>query len=140
MLSYDLNMPSKKREIGDLGEKVASTYLEKQGYSILCRNYLKKYGEIDIVAEKQEKLAFFEVKTKVIRETEHKAGKGQSVMRPEENITAFKIKKLLRVIQVFLSESHLPPETPWECHGLIVFLNMRNRMAHVHMLKNINIS
>ncbi len=35
-----------KRKIGDLGETLACKYLEQKGFSVIERNYLKKYGEI----------------------------------------------------------------------------------------------
>lgn len=53
-----------KKEIGDLGENAAAKYLKKNGYKILGRNYRKKYGEIDIIAEKDDSIAFVEVKTR----------------------------------------------------------------------------
>ena len=60
-----------KRKIGDYGEGLACKFLRKKGLKIKNRNYLKKWGEIDIVAIKKkrflsrqiEKLHFVEVKT-----------------------------------------------------------------------------
>ena len=57
-------MKSKKRTIGDFGEEIALKYLEKKGYQILDRNFLKHYGEIDIIAIKNDILTFVEVKTR----------------------------------------------------------------------------
>ncbi|MDU5913721.1 MAG: YraN family protein [Anaerococcus vaginalis] len=57
-------MKSKKRSIGDFGEGIASRYLEKKGYQILERNFLKPYGEIDIICIKDDILTFVEVKTR----------------------------------------------------------------------------
>lgn len=57
-------MKSRKRSIGDFGEDIASRYLEKKGYQILERNFLKPYGEIDIICIKDEILTFVEVKTR----------------------------------------------------------------------------
>jgi len=56
-------MPSLKREIGNEGEKIAKKYLRGKGYYILETNYLKPFGEIDIIAENQGRLVFVEVKT-----------------------------------------------------------------------------
>ncbi len=52
------DLRTKKRKIGDFGEDVAVRFLMKQGYDIMDRNYLKPYGELDIVALKQEKNLF----------------------------------------------------------------------------------
>lgn len=39
-------------KIGNLGEAIAAKYLRSKGFRIVARNYRKKYGEIDIIAEK----------------------------------------------------------------------------------------
>ncbi len=54
---------TEKRKTGDLGEEIAVMFLMKQGFSIVERNYLRKWGEIDIVAKKDGTLYFVEVKT-----------------------------------------------------------------------------
>jgi len=55
-------MPSPKRKIGDIGEEVVCKYLETKGFRVLERNYLRKWGEIDIVAEKDQLLSFIDQK------------------------------------------------------------------------------
>ena len=52
------------KEIGDIGEDYAAEYLKKHRYRIVSRNYRKKYGEIDIIAENKKYLVFVEVKTR----------------------------------------------------------------------------
>lgn len=52
-----------KRRTGDLGEDITAMFLVKHGFSIVERNYLRKWGEIDIIAQKGEILHFVEVKT-----------------------------------------------------------------------------
>ena len=47
---------SKSQKIGQIGENVASKYLVKHGFSIVERNYTKKWGEIDIVARKEKRI------------------------------------------------------------------------------------
>ncbi len=37
---------------------LAARYLVSNGYTITCRNYRKKYGEIDIIVEKDQHLVF----------------------------------------------------------------------------------
>jgi putative endonuclease len=43
-------------------EQLVADYLQQQGYTILARNYTIKSGEIDIIARKDEVVAFVEVK------------------------------------------------------------------------------
>lgn len=55
-------MGQNRREIGTKYEEKAVALLEEQGYLILERNYRNRYGEIDIIARKEEMLVFVEVK------------------------------------------------------------------------------
>jgi putative endonuclease len=52
------------QEIGRLGERIASRYLEQSGYAVIDRNWHSRLGEIDIVATDQNNLVFVEVKTR----------------------------------------------------------------------------
>ena len=51
-------MFSLKRLIGNKAEDKATTYLKKQGYKIIERNYNLPCGEIDIIAQKDKTLVF----------------------------------------------------------------------------------
>ena len=51
-------------EIGKLGEDSVCAYLVGHGYTIAARNYRIKGGEIDIIAENSEYIAFVEVKAR----------------------------------------------------------------------------
>lgn len=57
-----------RKEIGDLGERIACVYLKSQGWRVLYRNYRgPRGGEVDIVARHNDTLAFVEVKTRTTR-------------------------------------------------------------------------
>ncbi len=73
--------PTEKQKIGQIGEDAVCQYLEKNGYKVIDRNYLRKWGEIDIVAKKGKMIHFVEVKSvsrdlsdSVIRETSRGIG------------------------------------------------------------------
>lgn len=52
------------RRFGIIGEKIAQSYLRKNGYEIITTNFFTKNGEIDIVAEQDQIIIFVEVKTR----------------------------------------------------------------------------
>lgn len=51
-----------RRQIGYKYEEMAAAYLEKQGYQLLEKNYYSKWGEIDLILRKGDRIAFVEVK------------------------------------------------------------------------------
>ena len=94
------------------------------------RNYLKKWGEIDIVAVKDDVLHFVEVKS-VIRT------KSPSGHRPEENVHELKVRRLKRTIATYFAEKHCGIDTKFQFHVITVVMNTQNRRAHVNFLENI---
>lgn len=50
--------------LGDLGESLVAEYLRSRGYIIVKRNWRDRFGEIDVIAEKDEHIIFVEVKTR----------------------------------------------------------------------------
>ena len=113
-----------KRQLGDTGEEVACKYLQNKGFSVLERNYLRPWGEIDIVAKKAKKLYFVEVKS-VTRESVR--GEGSRVTagyRPEENVHPAKLKRLHRAIQTYLLDHKVPDETEWQVDVACVYLGI----------------
>ncbi len=122
-----LTMKSHNRKIGDKGEDIACFYLQKHGFFIQERNHLRKWGEIDIVAVKDEILHFIEVKS---------VTQGSSDYRPEENVHALKQKKLRRVIQTFLNEGKYGPDVEFKFH-VITVIHSGTGKARVKMISDI---
>ena len=54
-----------KNVTGRHGERLTAEYLSNKGYDILERNYMSRYGEIDIIARDEKYIVFVEVKTRV---------------------------------------------------------------------------
>lgn len=54
---------TKNKSTGNLGEDLATEYLEQKGYKIIDRNVKFPYGEIDILASWQNTIIVVEVKT-----------------------------------------------------------------------------
>lgn len=53
-----------RRVFGQIGENAAADVLRAKGYRILRQNYRCRYGEIDIIAEKDGDMSFVEVKAR----------------------------------------------------------------------------
>jgi len=53
-----------QRHFGNQAETFVAQQLQKQGFQIIARNYQKQYGEIDIIAQKDDTIAFVEVKVR----------------------------------------------------------------------------
>lgn len=55
-------MLNAKQQFGKEGELIARKYLEDRGYIILGANISTDYGEIDLVAQKDKKIYFVEIR------------------------------------------------------------------------------
>ncbi len=53
-----------KKNFGKSGEDLAAVILKNEGFHILERNFLCRYGEVDLICEKENCLLFVEVKTR----------------------------------------------------------------------------
>lgn len=126
---------TKKRKIGDLGESIALLFLMKQGFRFVERNYLKKWGEIDLILKRKGKLHFVEVKS-VSRENISQVPHETLGVRPEENIHPKKLQRLGRTIQSYLLERGFE-ETDWQLDAALVYLDIERRQAKVKILKDI---
>src|SRR5581483_1053922 len=77
---------------GKEGEQFVANYLLKQGYRIIHQNFRHKYGEVDIIAKKDEVVAFVEVKWRK-----------NPLIDPAEIINSAKQKKIISVAKLFLT-------------------------------------
>ncbi|MBE7075821.1 MAG: YraN family protein [Clostridiales bacterium] len=77
---------------GDCGEILAQKFLRKLKYKIIETNYKNKFGEIDIIAQKDGKIVFVEVKS---RET-------SAFGRPIEAVDLNKQNKIKKVAEFYL--------------------------------------
>ena len=126
---------TKNLRIGQVGEDVACRFLVKQGFSLVERNYQKKWGEIDVIARKGKVLHFVEVKT-VSRENVKELKNDIDSFEPEENVHPKKLKRMSRIIQTYLIEKNIE-EGKWQFDVLAVFLDMKNKQARVRVTGNV---
>ena len=129
---------SKSQQIGEIGENVAVKFLVKLGFAIIERNYTKKWGEIDIVTEKDKKIHFIEVKS-VQRDMSvfPFIGQGSNDYRAEDNMHPWKLKRLSRTIQTYLISRKIPEDMEWQLDLLVVYLDLKNKKAKVKVENDI---
>ena len=116
-------MPSAKRKFGDVGEKIAERYLIGKGYRIIEKNYLKPWGEIDIIGQKNHQIIFFEVKTREAKHVEHYLA--------ESAVNRSKIRKLQKICETYLLEKKFPVEQEWQIDVLAITINKETKKAKI---------
>lgn len=80
---------------GDLAEERAVKFLIEKGFFVAQRNFYSRFGEIDIIAVKDEVIHFVEVKSGVDYES------------AIQNITQKKLSKIIRTAHVYMKKNSL---------------------------------
>ncbi len=115
-----------RKNLGDSGERVAALFLEQRGYKIVERNYRTRSGEIDLVAEDADGLAFVEVRTR--------RGGGMNV--PEESLTPRKRERLISMAQEFLSQREEFAERAWRIDFVAIELERGGKVKRIEVIKS----
>jgi putative endonuclease len=121
---------SAKRRLGDDGERVAQRFLQSKGYEIIECNYLKPWGEIDIVARKEDVYHFVEVKT-ISREK----GSEPPAMTAEDHIHPAKMKKLVRTVELYMV--HVKGSPDYQIDVVAVELDFATRKARCTLYEQV---
>lgn len=111
-----------KKTFGAAGEELVAEYLQKQGFTIVARNYRKQYGEIDLIAKQGEVLAFVEVKTRA-REYENITG----------IITITKQKKMIKVAKAYMGQHNVIDKI---CRFDVAFIQTINGKQEISYIPN----
>ena len=122
--------PTDKQKIGKIGEDLACEYLSGKGYAIIERNYLKKWGEIDIVARKGKVIHIIEVKS-----VTHVTNSGG--YRPEDNMHPWKLQRLSRAVQSYLLNRNVSDETDWQFDLVTVRIDTNKGLHDIEVLEDI---
>lgn len=121
-------------EIGKIGEDLARAFLMKQGFTILDTNYRILQGELDIVAKKDSKIHFVEVKSIKVRDF---SNLNSLAVQPEDNLTYGKYSKLVITIDSYLKSRGVPHETRYQLDLACVYINLETREGRVRLMQNI---
>ncbi|MDR3547865.1 MAG: YraN family protein [Candidatus Pacebacteria bacterium] len=123
-----------RKDIGTLGERVAAEYLRRHGFDIVDRNVCRKTGEIDVIAKKEGRLHFVEVKTLVCREFPT-AKDVQDYYDPSQNLHANKIRKVARTSEWYMADINWEGES--QIDGVVIWLREWDGLARVRYFPQI---
>lgn len=113
-----------KNKTGVWGEIYAARYLRDNGYEILSSNYVCRFGELDIVASKDNKICFVEVKTR----------NEKTETRPMEAVDEGKRQRIQMAAKSFMTLAKIKNEVRFDvCE---VYLDDNNELAGINYIKN----
>jgi Holliday junction resolvase-like predicted endonuclease len=158
---------SPKQKIGLAGERFAEMFLVKHGFTVVESNFSCRFGEIDIITNKNNRIHFIEVKSITVpRETEktllgstkanvsheteknvaHKNVSRETFLKenrkptnPFQNVSFFKKKRLLKTAEIYMNLKNVPRETRWQVDAVGVYLNEDETLGRIEYLENITI-
>jgi len=124
------------RKTGDIGEKLAAKYLKSQGFAVLETNYLKNWGELDIVAKNMNIIHFIEVKTFSYesRQALEKSLVGDQ-WRPEELVDDRKLHQIEKALESWLSEHKWGGE--WVIDVIAIRMVTKEKYSTLNFIHNI---
>ncbi len=116
-----------RKSLGKEGEAKAIEFLKEKGYRIIEANYLKRTGEIDIIAfdPKYNEYVFTEVKTR----------RNLNFGYPEESVDEKKIEKIIETAENWLLDKNI--ENP-EWRVDIISIEWKNKAIKIKHIQNIS--
>lgn len=94
-----ITAPKTSQQSGQAGEDVALGYLQKEGLTLLERNFSSRAGEIDLIMQDRDTLVFIEVRKRSRRDF------GGALA----SITRAKQQRLIKTAQLFLQKTRKNP-------------------------------
>lgn len=113
-----------RNKTGAWGETYAARYLRDNGYKVLSANYVCRFGELDIVAEKGGTVCFVEVKTR----------NQNTEISPMEAVDSAKIQRLKMTAKSYLSYAKMICTVRFDvCE---VFVDDNNSLVRINYISN----
>lgn len=114
-------------KVGLEGEKRVANYLREQGFSVIKRNYICRYGEIDIIAENDEFLLFVEVKTR----------KENSLVSGAEAVDGFKQNRIMLSAQDYLVKTGNEKQPRFDIAEVVIYTKNDGKIGYkLHYIEN----
>jgi putative endonuclease len=112
-----------KKVLGNIGEIKTCEYLESAGYLIIEKNFRRAFGEIDIIARREDVICFVEVKTRA----------GSSYGEPLEALNPFKTGRIRNTASYYLGLKHL---NSFEVSFDVVSIKVSGKKLQLQHFKN----
>jgi putative endonuclease len=126
---------SKSQRTGEIGETIVCRHLIRQGFAIIERNFTRKWGEIDIVAQKGIIFHFIEVKAVTRENDQLQSGYGRwNEWRPEDQVHGLKQRRLIRIIETYMAGGEVDE---WQFDVACVYIDFEGKKARIRLLPNI---
>lgn len=119
-------------DIGQIGERATAALYKKQGFELVCMNYRKPFGEIDVIVRDSNILVFVEVKSVSCRTLED----GYGGYNPGERIHTKKQQRLRKTIATFLSESDFHIKE-WRFDVAFALVGTSERKVRIERIENV---
>lgn len=103
-------MKTDKQIKGTLGENAVCAELERRGHTIVCRNFHKRVGEIDIISTIGGFIVFTEVKTR----------KYNSMISGLEAVDFSKQRKIVLTADAYLSENPVDLQPRYDIAEVVI--------------------
>ncbi len=114
------------RELGVWGEKKAAAYLKLHGYRVVDTNFSCRQGEIDIIAENGEYIAFVEVKLR--KSSDH----GEA----REFVTYSKQRRIITAAQLYLQRHETEKQPRFDVLELYWHEGVLGPKARINHIEN----
>ena len=112
--------------LGIQAEKDVERHIQRLGFRILDRNWRRPWGELDIVARKDNVIHFIEVKASAVR---------REGFAPTVRADWRKMAKVRRTARTWLAAQNLSPQTSWQMDVASVI--MEGDRSEIELFQNI---
>ncbi len=116
-----------QKQTGNEGEDFAAEYLRSRGYQILDRNYHSRYGELDLVAARNQCIVFVEVKTRT----------SEQFGLPETSVTPDKLEKINNTGLLWLQDHPDAPDD-WRIDVIALLMNKNHKVIDIQHFVDID--
>ena len=96
---------------GTDGERRVAEFLRKQGFAVIKRNYVCRFGEIDIIAESENYIIFVEVKTR----------KAEGMVLGRQAVDSFKQNRMILTANNYIAKTDCEKQPRFDIAEVIIY-------------------